>query len=572
MPDPTEHDRRQDGRIDGVEDHLARTDADVDDTNARIDDVEDEVADQGARVGDLDQFIITPSEGGADPAANPASPAQRLRIFVPNPCALITMGQRAPSGKVMSEVDRGAPNYDGVGVYTNAHFFADIAKTTTLQGRGSTNVTTETNMGLGAKGDLIACSGQGMTVAGGGGITLVGGFPKVYPSNATPNGEEPQDPKWVKGIGDAAGAISTLSAGIDAAVGLILAYRAFSKKQLGVPVRNNWSTAQWLAFSGGMVDGLGAALSTFSGVGSLLGWEGLKPASNFIGGTTIYGLGGVLITTPIACDIYGLMGASMVSPLSVSISAGVEAQLVGSRGVEVSASKGTVDIHAGDEICAIAKKKVEIASRSEQLLLYGSAVKIGKHTHEKTQMTSENVTIDGEKFVEINTSHLKLNANSIDVSGKAGGATVIGGGEVLVSGDKVQLWAFGDMVMHAGRKVQLGQQDWIVKVTKDALTLGKANSALPSSPGDLKVKPVELRNADGSKRWWQDVLSDMKDARIAAVKDWNKKAIDNYDAAFADSCHIEMKKGSMILNVDGYQVSNDGKKVKIGRALEVKKA
>src|SRR5690606_31727727 len=107
-----------------------------------------------SRLSELDAITVSPGEAAENPAANPASPAQRLRIQVPNVQTTLSLGAKAPADAIRG-LDVGAPNYAGFGVHTRGHIFMSAS-----DARGTSTATMQ------AKGNVVIQSEQGLLWAG----------------------------------------------------------------------------------------------------------------------------------------------------------------------------------------------------------------------------------------------------------------------------------------------------------------------------------------------------------------------------------------------------------------------
>lgn len=134
-----------------------------------------------ARLKAIDQFVMTPDEPVQVPDPCDASPAQRLRIHVPNVKTTVSLGARADGG-AKREVDTGAPNYDGFGVHTKGHVFVNASggkadSKMSLQANGQILVQSDADsLYLVSSGPNVLATPQVVNLAGGGGINLAAGF------------------------------------------------------------------------------------------------------------------------------------------------------------------------------------------------------------------------------------------------------------------------------------------------------------------------------------------------------------------------------------------------------------
>ncbi len=515
----------------------------------------------------LQEAVLSAAQAAVEPAAAPVGKNQRLRIHVPNVKTTLTMGQKAPGGNIRSE-DTGAPNYDGFGVHTLGHVFVDAASATskmTLQAQSDVTIQSQAGLSIGGKGGLLAGAQAGATVYGGGGVTIYGGQPALW--GADPPGSDgqgvPEAPTWVNALGSAATALGAFWAGADAMWAVRNVWWKRVKSKLG---------SEFWADSGGVGRALtiaGHAGTVASSMGAIAWAPGIKTWAGHwswpFGGTTIHGTAGLIMGSGLTMGIYSVAGTSIATPAVLDLSAGSIA--IGSKkNLAMRAAEGSMSLGGGGDVELLAANKLELGSRNQQALLYGSSVKIGKHAAEKTQKGTDAVTIDADRLVEINAGRLAVNVPYTEVNGTSG--VTLGGAHVLLSAGTLQGFAFDKAVVHSLNKLEVGVGKWLMKADKSSLTLGCANEPLPELPKYEGKDPV-LRNADGSHKYWKDALSQISD-KMKATEKYNKQA-ESYNAKFADTCHIEMKSSKMILNVGGYQFVGTSSEWKAGSALVVKK-
>lgn len=498
------------------------------------------------------------------------SPSQRLRIHVPNVRTTITAGRKANQGDIRPE-DAGDKNYDGFGVHTDGHVFIDAVgadSKMTLQAKSDVTIQSQGGLAIGGKGGILAGSQSGATLYGGGGVTIYGGQPALW--GAEPPGSDgetqPEAPTWVDSLGTVGVTLGSVWAAIDAAWAFRDGLWKAVNARLGKTRTAPWSSLSTgkFATAGGVIGGVASGLGSVAWAPGLKTWAGHW--SWPFGGTTIHGTAGLIMGSGATAALYSLLGTAIATPASLDLFGGYVG-MAAAKDMNIRAAKGGLVVGAGKKVEVIATEEIEIASRTMQALIYGSSVKVGKHSSKGTQDGTDAVTIDADQAIELNTTSWKVNAKRTYIS--SGTCFTAGASEILLSsGGPTQFWSFGKTLMHSMNEVKVAVDAWVMKIDKSSLTIGKANKAPPPLP-EYKGKKPELRDADGSAKWWKDALKEIG-AEMDEIEKFNKKA-DQYNAAFADSCHIEMKSSKMILNVGGHQFTGTSSDWKAGSALVVKK-
>lgn len=357
---------------------------------------------------------------------------QRLRIHVPKVSTTLSMGAKAPPGSIR-DLDAGAPNYDGFGVFTLGHIHlsaSDTPSTSTigLDAKGDITIQSEQErLFMGAKKQaVLASGGNNAYVIGGTGVVIAGGTEVPWADIVKPDGTTPLPPAWKDNFNATADSINRGWSGVDAFVAASTGIYNAVKLAVG----RTGSLSFWDKFSLA-----GLALGNFGGL-AVSGLGALGKST--IGGTVVHGSGGLVMGSPLTTSIYSGTGMTLASILGTTVLSGA----VGILGIgEVSVqSKQKVELTSMNEVVMSAFKEVRIDSRINAV--YGGRyIEVGEHPKHRKWPT-QRVDISAASGIE-----LLADSGAKDVLGAMSAARDLG---------VVRIGAPKHVAIGADEKVSLG--------------------------------------------------------------------------------------------------------------------
>lgn len=544
MTSPTDYDRQQDETW-----ASAKTAQD------------EELARQRGRLDALDSFVVTPDEAAANPAAQEPSPQQRLRIFVPNVATVLSMGAKAPSGTIRGD-DWSEQSYPGFGVTTKGNVFVDAMggsideSRMRLQANGFIAINSDqSSVAVGATQNALLHAAQVSMVHGQEGVVLAGGYPIAGAGEANTRSDAGLValPPWTQGTMDAVNEVSTDWTTVDSfAAGVSIAATVTSA------TLDTWDGSA--TFCGLVQAGISAFLS---GAGMAINAEGLNGNPGWAG-TVVGGKNGLILGSGRAAGLYSLIGTTIGSTASV----GIMAPLVGIIGAANLDMKtlGSADLVARNKVDIVGGKAVTVASRRDQLNLFGTSIHIGVERPEGlAQRPTQDIGITAVKSAALRSQ------GAAEVVGDES-ASVTGGKMVTITSDEMALLG-ADRVgvvgnvsasISAGRRVYIGAGKAHLLNTRKQAVLGVGDE-LPVPPRRAPYPPNP-----------EAILNGAHNARIRqidreyadALRDHNKK-IEQAKAGWTqvkltDSKWVAHVKGSKIEGTSsGWKVN--GSVLKIGK-------
>jgi len=547
--------------IDANADNIDANADDIDDNRYDIDVNSDDIETNRNDIDAMDEFVLTPGEAAANPDQLGPSAAQRLRIHVPNVKTTLSMGAKAPSGNVR-ETDTGAPNYDGFGIHSDGHLFIDIEKGIGIQSEESAFIQSQANMAIGGKGSLVAGSRGGVVMAGGGGVTILGGAPNNWPANVDSDGTDPQEPKWVAPINDAAALITGVGSAVDAGLGAVATAKGFRSSVLGVKP-TKLGIYNLMAWAGGAAGTLASAVGVVGGVTGYAGWnsDAVGALGDLAAGAFIYGQAGWIAATPVTMGLYSGAGTTIGSLAGVAINAVGGIELASVLDVEMASSKGETKVTAAKELTLKSGAGVAVVAKSGPVGLAGTTINLGAHTGAGGQAATESVDIDadlvlinGEKLgttvtgpnFHANTGSVLLSAKTTATTWAKGSVSIESKNEhVSMSGKKhVEMTCGGTRVLVDGSQVMLG--------------FGPGEAPAAPDPPELEKGPAAPNNL----RKFYDYMFQKK-ARAKRNADKTKahaKAMDDH----AKACeNLKKTKSGVIITKSAVEISVGGNKLKM---------
>lgn len=516
-----------------------------------------------SRLSELDAITVSPGEAAENPAANPGSPAQRLRIQVPNVQTTLSLGAKAPADAIRG-LDVGAPNYAGFGVHTRGHIFMSASdargtSTATMQAKG--NVVIQSEQGLlwaGSKEQAMLASKANAMLMGGTGVVIAGGSAVTWAPNPEPDGTEPQTPGWMSGFGDAGSTINRVWAGIDAAVAIgtgvksAIAMKTSRPKGLGFAV----AAANLVLgnVGGAIVSGLGAT------------------NSDPIGGTVIHGTGGVIVGSSHTMGLYSLTGTTLASALGASVLA-PSVGVTGFHDATVEAGR-SLEIKSGRELAITSEQGLQIASRKAGTTVTGKAVWVGSSGGGAGQDISQTVRIDAQDTVVYGNKRVWLTSTEEAVVQ----STAPGSKASIYGTASCRVVSMEHAAVDGGRKATVSARDLVaikvkdfgVELTPKGIYIGSGTD-VGDVPQKKKADPV------GIPRNFGDFL-----VKLKAMNDKQAeydKAFDNemkaYEANVAknkadNQAAIVIKKGKIEIQIQGNKFELDSSKLKHGGLVSQK--
>jgi len=446
------------------------------------------------------------------PDPEPPSPRQRLRIHIPEVETTMSMGAAAPAGTPHLEHSGGLPNYEGFGVHTKGFVWVDAEKSMTLQAEEAATLQSMGNVGIGSGSTVFVGGKSGVIVSGGGGVTLLGGWPKNVAPQIRSDGEEPPEPGWIAPIEHSKAAIQTLSAGVDAGLGLYSVASGVLKKKHGKRVFRLRSLAA-VAKLGGTLGGISSSVGTLGGVNDLTGWHNktLATLDSLAGAMLLYGNAGGIGSTPMTMGLYSLMGTTIYTTGDLALH-GLGCDITSTTDMAIESTRGCLELSGEKELEITSNGEVKIASKTGEVVVAGAGIHIGGGAGSGGQAGTKDLSLDATE-VHLSAGEYALlqsfgrttvsGTESVRLMSLEGPAYVLGKAGVAVSANE------GKVSMGSPKGVVLRSGSMHVLVDDKTVALGKQSGALPEKPArpaHEKLPPIP----NGKK----------------ALKDWNRQADD----------------------------------------------
>lgn len=408
---------------------------------------------------------------------------QRLRIHVPKVSTTLSMGAKAPPGSIR-DLDAGAPNYDGFGVFTLGHIHlsaSDTPSTSTigLDAKGDITIQSEQErLFMGAKKQaVLASGGNNAYVIGGTGVVIAGGTEVPWADIVKPDGTTPLPPAWKDNFTATADSINRAWSGIDAFVALSTGIYNVGKLALG------WSGSFWDKFSvAGLLAGNFGGLAV-SGLGALGG-----PT---IGGTVIHGSGGLVMGSPHTASIYSLTGLTLASVLGTTMLSGA----VGILGI--------------GEVSVQSKQKVELTSMNE------AAMSAFKKVHVDAGINA----VYGGRYIEVgeHPKHRKWPTQRVDISAASGIELLADSGAKDVLGAMSAARDLGVVRIGAPKHVAIGADEQVSLGIKSGGELALRVTNSPTDFVKLKKDLIDVESTSQVRLKAGSTAVDVKTDSIAFV-------------------------------------------------------
>ncbi|MGE0788941.1 MAG: hypothetical protein AB7S26_24930 [Sandaracinaceae bacterium] len=514
----------------------------------RDDRQEDRLDGAESRLRELSGIQLQPVEAASNPAAHEASPAQRLRISIPNVRTDVTMGAKAAGAAVRE----GFPNRAGFGVATDGDIFMTTKERACVESEKDVLVQAQESAWFGGKAVSVVASPNNTIVSGGSGLVLTGGATIGWEPNFGPGTDAlPAQPSWSGGWGDPAGKLSGLSSWFDTAVGAALAARAVVQSKVGVRGIKAVSVATWAGIAGAGVSAAGA-------VNGLLG----SHATGWLGGTTIHGTAGLVANTFGTMGLYAGVGATIAAGGGVAVVSPIGVGLTGGLDVDIAAGK-TANLVSGGELTLMSKKDAVLDSNTGMLTLGGKDVALATHDNQGTVSVSGGVIgITGAIGAYVSSG-----ASAVLLDQERGSLT--SNGSVHIEGiTKVSVSSKGEVQIGSPNKVAIRSGEFFSYVKPDMAVLGMApGTDLPDPPvpPELEEPPAQPPQGNRALRRWCDAVTKVQSrnakklrAHAKAEEDW-LNTIDNLQVA---QVGVLVKKSGVDIVCDGNKLTLDKGKLK----------
>ncbi|MEC7520281.1 MAG: hypothetical protein VYE22_10470 [Myxococcota bacterium] len=489
MPDPTEYDREQDARDDRQDARDEAGDRRDAAQDRRLDDLE-------GHLDELQQIELSPGEAAENPGAQEASPAQRLRIHVPNVKTTVSLGAKAPAGSIR-DADAGAPNFHGFGVDTEGHVFIDARKSPAdsmirIQAKGSITLQTPSSFAAGGQHGALMASNGGAVVAGGGGAVIFGGAGLPWSDNQVADASTPDSPQWISNVETSANNWATAWAGWDALVASASVIASRSDLKI---TKNTFASLSNLtaavATYGGMV---GGAISAYGFAKGVSGSEALPS----LGGTTIHGSTGLILGSGATAGLYSTLGTCIASVLSV----GVVAPATSIAGlVSAELKGGKTEVKGWTDLSLIGGHTTEIAARGGpgHLQMKASKIYVGKLAQEGSQCPTEMVHVVAKRGIVLETKASgdpKLPVHTPGVTLETHGHLDVKAAEkVTIESTTKEIELLLDQ--HNSAKMTMGKTHLLVNDTQLILEKGKGATIQQTTDGGAYIKKDRVSLAFG---------------------------------------------------------------------------